>query len=338
MRVRLTQIDGKLPNLALMKLAHWHQARGDDVFLTRRIEPDLLEGRFDRVYGSAIFSTSQPEIECFKREWPDAILGGTASGNCRTVEEVLGVEAYEHYDYDGYDFGASLGFTARGCRFSCPFCAVPGKEGKPRAISTINAIWRGGNHPKTIHLLDNDFFGQPRREWLARLGEIADGDFEVCFNQGINVRVVNRFVAEAIAEHLIVRRGRSIEYRYRDDDFARPRLYTAWDNIGDERVFFRGVDELERAGIPPYHLMAYMLVGFDPAETPERVMYRFDRMVARGIMPYPMVYDALRKDLKAFQRFVLRGIYRAGIPFAEYDVNAKMSRITTAVPPAQMLF
>ena len=31
----------------------------------------------------------------------------------------------------------------------------------------------------------------------------------------------------------------SVEYR--DDDFQRRRLYTAWDNLGDERRFFTGV-------------------------------------------------------------------------------------------------
>jgi hypothetical protein len=43
MRVRLTQIDGKLPNLALMKLAHWHKHRGDYVWFTRRIDRHKLE-------------------------------------------------------------------------------------------------------------------------------------------------------------------------------------------------------------------------------------------------------------------------------------------------------
>jgi hypothetical protein len=31
MRVRITQLDGKLPNLALMKLSSWHKERGDEV-------------------------------------------------------------------------------------------------------------------------------------------------------------------------------------------------------------------------------------------------------------------------------------------------------------------
>lgn len=43
MRVRLTQIDGKLPNLALMKLAHYHRARGDDVHFSKSVDRDMLE-------------------------------------------------------------------------------------------------------------------------------------------------------------------------------------------------------------------------------------------------------------------------------------------------------
>ena len=39
MKVRLTQLDGKLPNLALMKLAHWHRAQGDEVHLVRTFRP-----------------------------------------------------------------------------------------------------------------------------------------------------------------------------------------------------------------------------------------------------------------------------------------------------------
>jgi hypothetical protein len=35
---RLTHIDGKLANLALMKLAHFHRARGDEVVFTTHIE------------------------------------------------------------------------------------------------------------------------------------------------------------------------------------------------------------------------------------------------------------------------------------------------------------
>ena len=35
--IRLTQIDRKIPNLALMKLAHYHKQRGDEVHFTKHV-------------------------------------------------------------------------------------------------------------------------------------------------------------------------------------------------------------------------------------------------------------------------------------------------------------
>jgi hypothetical protein len=309
MIVRLTQIDGALPNLALMKLASFHKAKGDVVHFTRQIEPDLFEPAYDVVYGSAIFDFSADRVEQFRHCFPRAIIGGTGSGNWTTVEEVIG-QQWDGLDYDSYpEFTESFGFTQRGCRLRCSFCVVPTKEGKPRSVSSIHDIWRGDRHPRKIHLLDNDFFGQPEADWKARVAELRDGNFRVCFGQGINLRILNEEQAAALA---------SVEYR--DTKFQRRRLYTAWDNLKDERIFFRGVDLLEKAGVPPSHLRTYMLVGFDPLETWDRLMHRFNRMVERGIEPYPMVYNAKRKDLKAFQRWVVTGLYRA-VPWESYNLR-----------------
>ena len=33
--IRLTHIDGKLPNLALMKLAHYHRQNGDEIYFSK---------------------------------------------------------------------------------------------------------------------------------------------------------------------------------------------------------------------------------------------------------------------------------------------------------------
>jgi hypothetical protein len=304
--IRITQLDGALPNIALMKLAHWHKAQGDQVHVTRQIEPDLFEPIYDKVYGSAIFTFSNERLDRFLKSWPNAIVGGTGSGNPITVEEIVG-GAYEHYDYSGWpDFQESIGFTQRGCRLKCKFCVVPNKEGKNHSVNTIAEIWRGEGYPKKLQLLDNDFFGQPADDWRARIAEIRAGGFRVCLSQGINVRLIDQEAAEALA---------TIEYR--NTKFNERKLYTAWDNLKDEKIFFRGVEILTRAGIPPKHLMAYMLIGYDPLETWDRIWQRFNKMVALGIEPYPMVYNARRKDLKHFQRWVITGLYRA-VPFDEY--------------------
>jgi hypothetical protein len=119
---------------------------------------------------------------------------------------------------------------------------------------------------------------------------------------------------------------------YFDDTFKARRLFTAWDNIGDEERFFRGVDTLERFGIPPKHLLVYMLVGYDKRETWERVLYRLNRMVDRGVRPYPMIFGdrnrglplggsnqrVERRTLGEFQRWVIRRLYQF-VPFEAYD-------------------
>lgn len=314
MRVKLVQIDGKLPNLALMRLAAWHKERGDDVVFTRDTRHDLFEVTYDRVYGSAIFTFSADKIARLRATYPDAIIGGTGTDNPATI----GVEDGP-LDYSLYPtYTASLGFTQRGCRLSCKFCVVPGKEGKNRSVSTIADIWRGAPHPKRLHLLDNDFFGQ--EHWRERIAEIRYGGFKVCLNQGINVRHLTPEAAEALA---------SVEYR--DDSFTERRVYTAWDNLKDEEIFFRGIDMLEAAGIPGRRVMAYMLVGYDKRETWDRIWHRFRRMVERGIEPYPMVFDCRASDpdryreLKRLQRWTVTGLYRA-VPFEDYDASRKSGR------------
>lgn len=320
-KVRITQLDGKLPNLALMKLAHWHRQMGDSVHFTRSPAPELFEPAYDIVYGSAIFAFSCGRVARFLKEFPGAIVGGTGTVATHTVEDVIGVARYEEYDYSIYpSFGASIGFTQRGCRLACKFCVVPKKEGKAYSLNSIADIWRGDGHPRTLHLLDNDFFGQPEDQWRARIDEIRVGGFRVCLNQGINVRHLTPEAAKALA---------SIEYR--DDGFQLRRLYTAWDNLKDEAIFFRGVDMLESEGIPPKHLMVYMLVGFDKRETWDRIWHRFDKMVKRGVLPFPMVYDCRTADperyrqLKRFQRWVVTGLYRA-VPFSEYTTAKPIRR------------
>ena len=144
MRIRLTQIDGKLPNLALMKLAHYHRERGDVPYLTRRLDCELLEDwpHPHHVYGSAIFSFSTNRVAEFRRQWPEAIAGGTYNLlDNSTVEQIIGADQYEHYDYSIYPkFKGSIGFTQRGCRLKCGFCVVPRKELPARQIGLWHTV------------------------------------------------------------------------------------------------------------------------------------------------------------------------------------------------------
>ena len=299
--VRLLQIDGKVPNIALMRLAAHHRAEGDEVIYHHAdsllsVHPFQF-GEADKIYASAIFSRSKPIIDQLRWGRPDAIIGGTGS-DIPPLQisslEARGISTTTQ-DYSIYpDFRQSIGFTQRGCRLNCSFCVVPQKEGKVKPERTIHEVWRGDPWPRELILLDNDFFGQPA--WRDRISEIRDGKFKVSFNQGINARCITDEAAEAIA---------SVDYR--DDQMKDKRIYTAWDNRADEERLFTGLNRLVKYGVKPDRIMVYMLCGYWPGETQQDREYRRKRLREFGARPFPMVYGPnATPELKGFQRWVIR--------------------------------
>jgi len=128
---------------------------------------------------------------------------------------------------------------------------------------------------------------------------MREGNFKVCFNQGINARMLNDETARAIAS-----------IRYVDDDFKTKRVYTAWDGSKDERVLMRGLEALKRAGVRPDDIMVYMLISNEHGQDFEDWDYRRKRLRAFGARPYPMPYERTREQLD-FQRWCL-GAYDKG--------------------------
>jgi hypothetical protein len=307
MRVLLLQLDGKIPNLALMRISAHHRALSHEVEFRRAgnveaVEPGLWDAP-DRVYASLIFERTRPVAERLLRVYPKAIVGGTGWDLTTTVED-HGVTTLV-YDYSIYpDFRQSIGFTQRGCRLKCPFCVVPRKEGAVATDRPIGQIWRGYGHPKELLLLDNDFFGH--RDWRQRITEIQMGSFKVSFNQGINARFLNGETAAAIA---------SVDYR--DDSMKVKRIYTAWDNRKDEARLFNGLRLLVDAGVKPRHIMVYMLIGYWPGERHVDRDYRRERLREFGALPYPMPFERT-PELLGFQRWVIGG-YDKSIPWTEWS-------------------
>lgn len=308
MNVLLLQLDGRLPNLAAMRLAAHHRALGDTVEFRRAgnlaaVEPRLDDSAWDRVYASLIFARTRPVGERVAALYPGAILGGTG-WDLTTTLEGLGVTTRAH-DYSLYPaWQQSIGFSQRGCRLKCAFCVVPRSEGAIREDMSIAEIWRGNPWPREIILLDNDFFGQPR--WADRIAELRNGKFKVCFSQGINARMLTDETAAAIA---------SVDYR--DDSMKTKRIYTAWDNRKDEKRLFAGLKALVKHGVKPRHIMVYVLVGYWPGETHEDRDYRRAQLRAFGALPYPMPFTRT-PELVGFQRWVLGG-YDKGIPWQEWS-------------------
>lgn len=323
-RVLLLHLDGKLPNIALMRIAAHHHALGDSVELRRAptaeaVEPELGDA-FDRVYASAVFERTRPVAQRLMEVRPDAFVGGTGWNVRRSLEDV-GITT-KAQDYSIYPrFKPSIGFSQRGCRLRCEFCVVPKKEGPARDEQSIADIWRQDPHPRHILLLDNDFFGAPT--WRDRVVELREGRFRVCFSQGINARMISEEAAAAIA---------SLDYR--DDSFGVKRIYTAWDNREDESTLFRGLDRLRAAGVKPDHVMVYMLIGYWPNETHEDREYRRKRLRAWGARPYPMPY-ARTPELLGYSRWVL-GAYDKGIPWSAWAAARFQPRNLQATKQVQL--
>lgn len=307
MKVLLLQLDGKVPNIALMRIAAHHRGRGDEVELrwTRdvaSVAPELF-GRPDRVYASLIFERTRPVAEALLRTYPDAMVGGTGWAVESALEDVGITTTRQDYSiYPGWR--QSIGFTQRGCRLKCPFCVVPKKEGNVRPELSIYSLWRGDPWPRELILLDNDFFGQP--EWERRIHEMREGGFKVSFNQGINARFITPETAAAVA---------SVDYR--DDSMKERRIYTAWDNSRDESRLFRGLELLASSGVKPDHIMVYMLLGYWPWS--DLADWELRRVALRrfGARPYPMPFVRTPQAV-GFQRWVV-GAYDKRISWEAWE-------------------
>ena len=290
MKIALLDVDSKIPNLALMKISRYHKQKGDEV---EHYMP-LAHSLYDKIYASKIFNFSDgSDIQ------PDMITGGT--GIDLKISLPNEIEEMDP-DYSFYNYPHNIGFAQRGCRFSCSFCVVPQKEGKPKSVNTIAKLWtqRSSNF---LILLDNDFFGNP--EWADRIREIKELDLKVNFSQGLNIRIISKKQAEALA---------SVKFRNINNNCSQ--VTFAWDQIDDEKVIKRGFQRVVDAGIKPYQMQFYVLIGYDT--TPEEDMHRVMILKDWGCDPFVMPYDKSDPYQKKFVRWVNRRAIFHSCSFEDY--------------------
>jgi len=164
-KIGLIQIDGKMPNLALMKLAQFHKNKGDIVKII-----DLSTLKIDKWYGSKIF------------------MGG--SGYDIQQQLPTEIEALVP-DYETFNIDYSMGFTSTGCIRDCGFCIVKEKEGLQH---DVDMSWI--KHERVI-LWDNNFLASPK--WKEKLQYFIDNKIKVSFNQGLDIRLINEEKAEILS-------------------------------------------------------------------------------------------------------------------------------------------
>lgn len=265
MRIGLVDVDGhNFPNLALMKLSAWHKRRGDTVEFA-----DPVEGRYDKVYMSKVFTFSQ---DCPDRYNCEVIRAGTGY---RDYETILS-EEIEHTcpDYSLYGVSEAYGFLTRGCVNRCPWCIVPHKEGDIRTHADIGEFLDGR---KRAVLLDNNVLATT---WgLTQIEKIIRMGIRVDFNQGLDARKIAR--TPEIAE--LLSRVKWIRY-----------LRMAYDSRTMQDDVHKAVELLRGFGMPTRRLFFYVLIRNDL----EDALGRIRELKALGCQPFAQPYRDFEHDLK----------------------------------------
>ena len=327
MQIVLVDVDHTgFPNLALMKLSTYHRRQGDDVMLMR-------DGRLPlgaaRIYASAVFSWNREKALALEA------LGANVGGSGVSLSRVLPAEVEAlppDYSLYGIDYG--LGYLMRGCIWTCAFCVVPQKEGKPREVATIDQLLNTSSQRRRpfVVLLDNEFFWRER--WaIARLEEFTARGIDWCPSQGLDVRVLTSELANALAASPFWNLKRT-----------RRQITFAFDDVATERRYRRGVELLLAAGIKPWQLQSFVLVGFN--STLAQDLGRIAIIREYGIDPFVMIYrDSLTGEartapaLRDLARWVNRRLCRV-CAFRDYVPNLRgptrpSSLCRTMVPSVQ---
>lgn len=293
MKVGLVQVDGKLPNLALMQICSYHEARGDEV---EWYQGSLFADQYDEIYASKIFDFSiTPQL-------PErAKIGGTGVDFSNVLPPEIEACEPSYSLYPECDY--HIGFSMKGCRFGCSFCCVPKKEGRPRLNSSITDLLKNPKGGNRLMLLDNDFFGGP--EWKSNLETIIELDLRVCFVQGLNIRIITEEQAAMLAQT-----------RFQSSGFNHHIVTFAWDRYNDGKRVFDGIDRCVRAGIAPSAMQFFVLIGYDT--TPEQDLDRVTRLHEAGCLPYVMPYNKFDPYQKRFTRWVNKRAIFKTVPWSEY--------------------
>lgn len=189
MKVLLVDVDSTTPNLALMHISMWKKSEGHEVGFNVT-DPD-------EVFASIIFKKNKHLADGLQFYYPNAKIDIGGSGVSLTKnlpsEVDLMMPDYPIYPECDYD----LGFTTRGCSRNCYFCIVPRKEGKFH-INQHPSEFHDPSHRKVV-LMDNNILLD--KSWFFEVTDwIISNNMKVDFNQGLDIRLMDRDIAKRIAE------------------------------------------------------------------------------------------------------------------------------------------
>ena len=287
MHVCLLDVDSKIPNLALMRASTYHKQRGDSVKLG--YEP--LFDHPDLCYASKIFDfTPEPQYmpDC------ETMRGGT--GYDLTAK--MPFEDYDRImpDYSLYGCDYAIGRFTRGCPNRCPWCVVPKMDGNEvRHVADLNDFWCG---QPIVRVLDDNIMTDAD-EFCRDCEQIARVGVRVIW-EALDIRRVGERTAQALAS---VKNEKSIHF--------------AWDGHSQDKAVARGIEILSRAGVKPWRLMFYVLVGFNT--TQDYDMHRIMTLHELGANPFVMPFDKTNPYQRHLARWCNNKFIFKSTSFDDYE-------------------
>lgn len=173
------------PNIALGKIARWHQMQGDEVEFAKPI--DLFTCRhYDIIYASKVFNFS-PDVDYKQYSYDNLVKGGTGYDITSSLTAEIDRQQPLYDLWPSIPKDTAYGFLTRGCPNKCFWCVVPKKEGVIRPYMDVEDIAiEGRDH---LVLMDNNILaaGDYAKEQLRK---IIDKGYRIDFNQAMDARLV----------------------------------------------------------------------------------------------------------------------------------------------------
>ena len=294
--VWLVDIDSKIPNLALMKLAAYHISKGDTVELLRR--PRNAKRPPDRIYVSCIFTWNNHKLADYlhlELEGVPVSYGGPGHDPAVGLPEE--VEKHPpHLELFKHKYGDKpwiIGYTHRGCIRTCEFCVVPqesirmfGRKGIQRNTTSIADMLEPHPGVNRAMLLDNNFLAKP--DAVKEMQYCIDHKVEISFSQGLDIRLIASRPGKEKARTLA-------QVRFRSSSFKSKLVNFAYDSTDIAEQVEQGVAYLQEAGISTRNdVQFYVLVGFDSSF--EDDLRRIAHLRSMGVAAFVMVYRQPRGD------------------------------------------
>ena len=182
-------------------------------------------------------------------------------------------------------------------------------------------------------LLDNNLLSYEKHEEI--LEELIRLKKKTCFSQGLDIRLVTPKIAELFSQ-----------IKYYDTGFKNRGLYFAWDQPELEPYVLSGIKTLVDAGIPPKHLIFYVLVCFNTNY--EQDLHRVQTLRKLGAKPYVMLYNETKGTYQHHLKRWVEWRYCEVTPWEEYDsgdslavikremgipISPEVRRLDVLVPP-----